>query len=567
MTSRNPRDRDAPLPSSHRPDRPAAEPEAGPGAGDRNAARTGPGDDGRPAPAAPHGRAGTASPAAGPRSGAAAPGRRVGATVTRLPGAAGPPRTTAPAPGRQLAPRRHPGRGGRPPAPEGFPVPAELAPLARRMLADAVRISRWSGELDRVDKRGELLPEDARAAGRALAMTVGAAAKAWGQALLTGLVELRDGGSGPGWRLHAWEHDDEAVVRGWSALFDAWTLLAPVPPAALRGVFAVLAGQAVDQAPQLLSFLHLVDGPVPDGELMELLRRGLDERRHGAGTGLAALSPVPHAASAVSAIRGSDRAADAEEEDSAPPAPADVAAVLEWMLDGLIAVGAVVREPEDGTGGEPSVRLSPLGHWAVRAKLEEICTVAQTAAGHIEQSALELLTACARYSPGPARAEYRAWVAARPVDRAVSELLEAARGEDALLRGLAFEALRVAGGTAEQAVRAAAEEPVLRPYALLWLAEQSDEGVVPADVLSREDAAWLWVDTGAAVLDHGDTALLVGHVEAAAVGDPNRLFTRARQSGHPRAASVLTAVASTHPDPAVARAARRSAFSVHHGGA
>lgn len=487
--------------------------------------------------------------------------------MTRLPGASGTrrrgPGAAPPDPGRQ-APSRRPRGRGRSPAPEGFPVPAELAPLARRMLADAVRIARWAGELGRVDKRGELLPEDARAAGRALALTVGAAAKAWGQALLTGLVELRDGGAGPGWRLHAWEHDDEAVVRGWSALFDAWTLLAPVPPAALRGVFAVLAGQAVDQAPQLLSFLHLVDAPVPDGELMELLRRGLDERRHG-GAGLAALSPVPHAASAVSAVRGSEPRDGEEQQAGAPPAPSDVAAVLEWMLDGLTAVGAVVREPVDG---EPSVRLSPLGHWAVRAKLEEICTVAQTAAGHIEQSALELLTACARYSPGPARAEYRAWVAARPVDRAVSELLEAARGDDALVRGLAFEALRVAGGTAEQAVRAAAEEPVLRPYALLWLAEQSDEGgVVPADVLSREDAAWLWVDTGAAVLDHGDTALLVGHVEAAAVGDPNRLFTRARQSGHPRAASVLTAVASTHPDPAVARAARRSAFSVHDGGA
>lgn len=424
------------------------------------------------------------------------------------------------------------------------------------MLVDAVRIARWAGELDKVDRRGELLPDDARAAGRALAMTVGAAAKAWGQALLVGLVEPREGGAGPGWRLHAWEHDDEAVIRGWAALFDSWTLVAPVPPAAMRGVFAVLAGQAVDQAPQLLSFLHLVDGPVADSELLELLRRGLDERRHGVGTGALSLSPVPHAASAVSAVRGTCR----EPQVDTPHAPSDVAAVLDWMLDGLAAVGALDRKDE-------AAELSPLGHWAVRAKLEEICTVAQTAAGHIEQSALELLDACANYSPGPARAEYRAWVAARPVDRAVAELLDAARGEDALLRGLAFEALRVAGGTAEQAVRAAVDEPVLRPYALLWLAEQSDEGVSPADVLGADDAAWLWVDTAAAVLDHGETELLVGHVEGASAGEPVRLFTRARQSGHPRAASVLTAVAGVHPDPAVARAARRSAFSVHRGGA
>ncbi|GAA2781694.1 MULTISPECIES: hypothetical protein [Kitasatospora] len=473
--------------------------------------------------------------------------------MTRLPGTAG--RGDGTPPGVPGAPRRRipakPGRG-RVPVPDGFPAPAELAPLARRMLADAVRVARWAGELDHVDKRGELLPDDARAAGRALAMTVGAAAKAWGQALLVGLVELRDGGAGPGWRLHAWEHDDEAVIRGWSALFDAWTLLAPVPPAALRGVFAQLAGQAVDLAPQLLSFLHLVDGPVADGELLELLRRGLDERRHGIIGGALSLSPVPHAASAVSAVRGTCR----EPQIDTPHLPSDVAAVLDWMLDGLAAVGALGRKDD-------AAELSPLGHWAVRAKLEEICTVAQTAAGHIEQSAPELLSACADYSPGPARAEYRAWVAARPVDRAVAELLDAARGEDALVRGLAFEALRVAGGTAEQAVRAAVEEAVLRPYALLWLAEQLDEGgVSPADVLGAQDAAWLWVDTAAAVLDHGDTALLVGHVEGASAGEPVRLFNRARQSGHPRAASVLTAVAGVHPDPAVARAARRSAFSV-----
>ncbi len=264
------------------------------------------------------------------------------------------------------------------------------------MLVDAVRIARWAGELEEVDKRG--------------------------RQLLVGLVEARDGGAGPGWRLHAWEHDDEAVVRGWSALFDAWTLLAPVPPAALRGVFAVLAGQAVDQAPQLLSFLHLVDGPVAESELLELLRRGLDERRVGGGPGGPGLSPVPHAASAVSAVRGTCR----EPQIDTPPAPSDVAAVLDWMLDGLAAVGALTRRND-------AAELSPLGHWAVRAKLEEICTVAQTAAGHIEQSAFELLNACADYSPGPARAEYRAWVAARPADRAVAELLDAAQGDDCLL--------------------------------------------------------------------------------------------------------------------------------------
>ncbi|MEY9845067.1 hypothetical protein ABH940_002137 [Streptacidiphilus sp. BW17] len=435
-------------------------------------------------------------------------------------------------------------------------APARLAPLARRLLADAVRIAHWAGELPAVDRRGDLLPGDAEAAAKSLALTLDQAVAAWERARLTGLIELRGSGAGPGWRLHAWEHDDEAVLRGWTALFDAWTLLVSVPDRALTQ----LAGQAVDHAPQLLSFLHLVAGPVDEAELLELLRRGMEEQWH-AGLHPTVASPVPHAALAVSAIRADARDAEARAGAALPPTPGEIAAVLRWMLEGFAAVGALVRRPED------SVELTPLGHWAVRAKLEEICTVAQTAAGHIEQSAYELLAACAGYTPGPARAEYRAWLAARQVDRAVTDLLDVARGEDALLRGLAFEALRVAGHPAEPAVRHACDEPMLRPYALLWLAEQSDEGVLPADVLDQQDAAWLWVDTGAAVLEHGDTGMLVRHVQGAADGDPGRLFALARQVGHPRAGHVLAAVASAHPDPGVARAARRSAFSVHDGGA
>ncbi|MFD0328538.1 hypothetical protein ACFQZC_10630 [Streptacidiphilus monticola] len=179
-----------------------------------------------------------------------------------------------------IPPRREPSRR-KPPA--GLPGPAALAPLARRLLQDAVRVARWAGELAAVDKRGDLLPQDAQDAGHALALTVDQALAAWERARLVGLVELRGAGAGPGWRLHAWEHDDEAVIRGWAALFDAWTLLVSVPDRSLTA----LAGHAVDHAPQLLSFLHLVDGPVAQTELGELLRRGLDDQWHGGADALA----------------------------------------------------------------------------------------------------------------------------------------------------------------------------------------------------------------------------------------------------------------------------------------
>ncbi len=243
-------------------------------------------------------------------------------------------------------------------------------------------------------------------------------------------------------------------------------------------------------------------------------------------------------------------------------APVPVAPLLDWALDGLAAVGALTLDRGR------SATLTPLGNWAVWVKLEQICVAAQSPAGNIEQPAEDMLRGCARLTPGPARAEYRAWLAARTVAVAVAELLAVARGEDALLRGLAFEALRVVGAPAESEVRAAATEASLRPYALLWLAEY--DGVDPEDahdVLTRDEATWLWVDTAAAVADHGEPQLLLRHLDAAVQGTVPALLDEVRSGGHPRTVQVLVALAAAHPDPALAKALRRAAFQVHTGGA
>jgi hypothetical protein len=203
----------------------------------------------------------------------------------------------------------------------------------------------------------------------------------------------------------------------------------------------------------------------------------------------------------------------------------------------------------------------------VWVKLEQICVAAQSPAGNIEVAAEEMLRGCAQLRPNAARAEYRAWLAARPVGSAVTELLGAARGDDALLRGLAFEALRVVGAPAEPDVRSVADEPTLRPYALLWLAEH--DGIDPEDaheVLTREEATWLWVDTAAAVADHGEAPMLVRHLESALQPTVPRLLDEVRAVGHPRTVQVLVALAAAHPDPALAKAVRRAAFQVHTGG-
>ncbi|MHC3468445.1 hypothetical protein ACYF6T_07000 [Streptomyces sp. 7R007] len=450
------------------------------------------------------------------------------------------PLAAAPTAVNQRRPRR-----AAPRPPEGTPAPAELARMARSGLAAAARVAHWAdaalgpgGDAATADGKATLSEATAERAARDLGLTPAQVRADWDTARLAGLVEVHGDSARPGWRLRAWDRDDSAVLRGWVALFDAWSLAYPEPadhePAAVAEVVSAM--------PQVLSFLQLSAGPVPVEQLLDLLEQRVTELR-------TERCEIPYGP-------------QPEPTEPEPPQPADasLAPLLDWALHALASVGAL-------TYGDGHATLTPLGSWAVWVKLEQICVAAQSPAGNIEGSAEEMLRGCAQLRPNAARAEYRAWLAARPVGSAVTELLDAARGDDALLRGLAFEALRVVGAPAEPDVRAVAEEPTLRPYALLWLAEH--DGVDPEDaheVLTREEATWLWVDTAAAVADHGEAPMLVRHLESALQPTVPALLDEVRAVGHPRTVQVLVALAAAHPDPALAKAVRRAAFQVHTGG-
>ncbi len=412
--------------------------------------------------------------------------------------------------------------------------------MARSSLAAAARIARWviavpGPDCDGtgVDVSGNLADSTAERAASELKMTATQVRTDWDAARLAGLVEVHGDIVRPGWRLRAWDRDDTAVLRGWVALFDAWSL---VRPAAERESAAV--AEVIEAMPQVLSLLQLSAGPVPLPQLLALLEQRVTELR-------GERCEIPYGPQLEPV------------EDPAEGIP--LAAFLDWALDGLAAVGALTLADDHAT-------LTPLGSWAVWVKLEQITVAAQSPVGNIEHAAEEMLRGCARLRPNAARAEYRAWLAARPIGSAVTELLEAARGDDALLRGLAFEALRVVGAPAEPDVRAAVDEPPLRPYVLMWLAEC--EGADPEDVhtvLTREELTWLWVDTAAAVADHGEAELLVRHLESAVQPTVPVLLQEVRQIGHPRTVQVLVALAAAHPDPALAKAVRRAAFQMHAG--
>ncbi|MGW1723979.1 hypothetical protein ACWCQK_13735 [Streptomyces sp. NPDC002306] len=461
------------------------------------------------------------------------------------------------------APRAVNQRRSRRPAPrppEGTPAPAELARMARSGLAPAARVARWADTAlgpgrdgATADGKATLTDATAERAALDLGLTADQVRADWDTARLAGLVEVHGDSARPGWRLRAWDRDDSAVLRGWVALFDAWSLASPESADHEPSTVA----EVVSGMPQVLSFLQLSAGPVPVAQLLDLLAQRVTELR----TERCEIPYGPHAvpSAAVSALAAA-AAAPAADAAAEPAREAELAPLLEWALHALASVGAL-------TYGDGQATLTPLGSWAVWVKLEQICVAAQSPAGNIEQAAEDMLRGCAQLRPNAARAEYRAWLAARPVGRAVTDLLAAARGEDALLRGLAFEALRVVGAPAEHDVHSVVDEPALRPYALLWLAEH--DGIDPEDaheVLTREEATWLWVDTAAAVADHGEAPMLVRHLESALQPTVPQLLDEVRAVGHPRTVQVLVALAAAHPDPALAKAVRRAAFQVHTGG-
>lgn len=415
--------------------------------------------------------------------------------------------------------------------------------MARSGLAGAARVAHWADAALRPgrdsaspDGKGTLSDATAELAAGDLGLTPAQVRADWDTARLAGLVEVHGDEARPGWRLRAWDRDDSAVLRGWVALFDAWSLAHPEP----REHEPSAVAEVVSAMPQVLSFLQLSAGPVPVEQLLDLLEQRVTELR-------TERCEIPYGPQP-----------EPVQQTQASDAPLDP--LLDWALHALASVGAL-------TYGDAQATLTPLGSWAVWVKLEQICVAAQSPAGNIEQSAEDMLRGCSQLRPNAARAEYRAWLAARTVGSGVGELIDAARGEDALLRGLAFEALRVVGAPAEPDVRAAVDEATLRPYALLWLAEH--DGIDPEDaheVLTREEATWMWVDTAAAVADHGEAPLLVRHLESAIQPTVPMLLDEVRAVGHPRTVQVLVALAAAHPDPALAKAVRRAAFQVHTGG-
>jgi hypothetical protein len=379
---------------------------------------------------------------------------------------------------------------------EELAAAARVAPLLR----SARDVARWTGPRRQLDADGGLPADAAAAAAAKLELTPDELATGWRIAIAAGMLQLEDGQAGPGQRAGLLASEDAGEVLA------AWD-----------EVLALMLG--AEDLDGMATALYTVGGPVKMDGLFEayVAAAGAPGRDGG---------------------RGRDQAAE-------------LSAALETLAD----LGVVELGTDDAAGGL-TVTLSRLGIWGVHRRLRaqgwHVPVLGDVARG----DAAALLTTLAGCDVDDGEAEIAAWLGARTPQQAAAELIGAARSGTPGVRGAGFAVLDRIGAGAVPAVRAALEDPVLRAHAAVWLHEHGEEAE-----LGPKDRAWLLVDLGAGLLEEADpqdvVAELLPDVPPEAQAE---LVAGLWQVSHPGVTDLLTALSEHHPDPAVARAARKAAF-------
>ena len=382
---------------------------------------------------------------------------------------------------------------------------ARVAPLLRA----AADLSRWAAKHqpvqsgDRADRAaGAGLSADAADAASAdLELTPNEVDAAWRVVLATGLLE--EG------RPDLGHWDDSEVLSAWDS-----------------ALAAILDAEDLDG---LATALYTVGTPVRIDSLFEAYTAA-------AGT------PRP------------ERGSPAQAGGTRQPGE-DEAAALSRALETLADLGVVELGTEEAAGGL-TVTLSPLGVWGVHRRLRGQGWHVPVLGSADRDGAVGLLMTLASCDAEDGEAEIGTWLADRTPVQAARELIQAAAGGSPGLRGAAFAVLDRIGGIATPEIRAALGDPLLRAHAAVWLHEHDEEAE-----LRPADRTWLLVDLGAGLLEEADprdvVAELLPEVPALAQAE---IVAGLWQVDHPGVIDLLTALSQHHPDPSVARAARKAAF-------
>jgi hypothetical protein len=232
----------------------------------------------------------------------------------------------------------------------------------------------------------------------------------------------------------------------------------------------------------------------------------------------------------------------------------DHRAILSQALESLADLGVVELGIEEGDSSL-TVSLSPLGTWGMHRRL-------RTQGWHVPvvgaagTSAHGLLAALASCDAEAGEAEITAWLRNRPPAAAAAELIDAAASGSPGQRGAAFAVLDRIGLAALDQVTAALDRPLVRAHAAVWLLEHGQDAR-----LDPPDRTWLLVDLGAGLLEEASPQDVVAELlPDLPAEDQIEIVGGLWQVEHPGVTDLLTALSDHHPDPAVARAARKAAF-------
>ncbi|WP_327702224.1 hypothetical protein OG530_10340 [Streptomyces decoyicus] len=480
---------------------------------------------------------------------------------------------------------------------------AELAreALSAPLLARAAKLARWAERGVPVGVGGEILEEPLAAATEHLGLAgdedgPAYTAEAWQLAVDTGLVEIEettDGEDGA-------DLPDDAAA-GTATPGDELGLLTSGSPQDildiwLGGMETVLADAAAPDLADLADQLteggeldldaidwnpeeeaELLDGILGNLYLLTALNEGPDQQ-------------VPLPALAASMIVPDDME---EPTDDILEEVSEAMMRLDDQFRVLEPIGLVAYQPVDealieeldedgetvlspGSSGEPAaepltdedvsryglVRLTPLGVYAVRARMLDAGVHAPAVGDLTDKGADVLLDALPDYPEALAQAESELWLTARTPLDAARDLLAAARGDDerAPRRRLAAQqTLSLVSPDAEAALRDVLDDRQLGGLARVWLAERALPGIPEP---SQEMIFWLTVDTIAAQLDSADEDA-TGELRDLVQGLTDQhsgFFDTAWRVDHPATADALEAMGRLHPDKKAAKEARKAAF-------
>jgi hypothetical protein len=378
----------------------------------------------------------------------------------------------------------------------------ELAGLARvaPLMRAARDLGQWATQNESLIASGDPTPAMAVAAASALDLAPREVTAAWRVVTATWkLPELIDSGAGLAVLLA--EGGTEAVLQVWDA-----------------ALAAVLDSEELDG---IATALYTVGGPVGMDGLFDA-----------------------YASAAGSSAR-----------PAASQGAHDHGAALSLALETLADLGVVELGTEEADGSL-TVALSPLGTWGIHRRLRAQGWHVPVLGAARADGAQGLLAALASCDAEDGEAEIMSWLAAREPAVAAAELVDAAASGSPGQRGAAFAVLDRVGLPATDVIRAALDRPLLRAHAAVWLLEHGEDVQ-----LDPQDRTWLLVDLGAGLLEeagaHDVVAELLPDLPAE---DQAQIVATLWQVSHPGVTTFLTALSDHHPDPAVARAARKAAF-------